>query len=690
MKHIASGLGAVVRRRRGHDQGAAAALQHPGRAVQGHRRRGVPVPRPAAGALAGSGRGVRRRPCLPHGRAADGRASTASARADVTVSAVGVPLGPGVALRRPRHRAGRPVQRVPREAAARRRRCPADPTRAYASMGNYLFDPEVLEEALLDARRRGDTDFGRDVLPRLCASAPRLRLRLRRQPGARACRTTRSPPTGATSARSPRSPPRSRTRWAARRASTCGTAAGRSAASSTPPCSPASATGAKKRWPSVSVRRRRGKPRVEIGVATSGCSPAEVAPHRGALHLAPAAGSRQAATRAPHRRRQRRGLGALEQKSGFPVQRWCRPARRWRAPPAACRSAGCTSGSGRRARSATASGTGRRPPRSGARAPRRSRSPPPRGPGWRAASRGKRALELRVRPCPATASCAGSAASSAIAAAMRSTPFWCVRRPTKPSSGMPRVDLQVQPPLQRLLVERFLLRATKRRSVAARCASRGRIPVRGVDAVQDAGQRAAPLPQQAVQPAAELLGLDLARIGRADRGERAGVDQAALEERHLAVEFELLHGEGFLADAQPLEPGTRSKLPWNARLWMVSSVGTLGEDRRQRRRPVVAMDHVVARRSRAATRDEHAEAQRVVGPVLPAGILVGPPLRWYSAGQSRISSVAAAQQPALEAELAEALLLGRVPQLVEHTGIARQQNVARPCRARAAPPAARR
>ena len=47
---------------------------------------------------------------------------------------------------------------------------PSDPTRAYASMGNYLFDPEVLEEALHEARRRGDTDFGRDVLPRLCST----------------------------------------------------------------------------------------------------------------------------------------------------------------------------------------------------------------------------------------------------------------------------------------------------------------------------------------------------------------------------------------------------------------------------------------------------------------------------------------------------------------------------------------
>ena len=44
---------------------------------------------------------------------------------------------------------------------------PSDPTRAYASMGNYLFDPEVLEQALIEARRAGETDFGRDLLPRL-------------------------------------------------------------------------------------------------------------------------------------------------------------------------------------------------------------------------------------------------------------------------------------------------------------------------------------------------------------------------------------------------------------------------------------------------------------------------------------------------------------------------------------------
>jgi glucose-1-phosphate adenylyltransferase len=38
-------------------------------------------------------------------------------------------------------------------------------------MGNYLFQPDVLETALLEARSRGESDFGRDILPRLCRAA---------------------------------------------------------------------------------------------------------------------------------------------------------------------------------------------------------------------------------------------------------------------------------------------------------------------------------------------------------------------------------------------------------------------------------------------------------------------------------------------------------------------------------------
>jgi glucose-1-phosphate adenylyltransferase len=43
----------------------------------------------------------------------------------------------------------------------------ANPGRAYASMGNYLFNPRVMVELLEQANRRGDTDFGHHILPRV-------------------------------------------------------------------------------------------------------------------------------------------------------------------------------------------------------------------------------------------------------------------------------------------------------------------------------------------------------------------------------------------------------------------------------------------------------------------------------------------------------------------------------------------
>jgi glucose-1-phosphate adenylyltransferase len=43
-----------------------------------------------------------------------------------------------------------------------------NPTRALSSMGNYLFNPDILVKALEeDAEQKGAHDFGRDVLPRL-------------------------------------------------------------------------------------------------------------------------------------------------------------------------------------------------------------------------------------------------------------------------------------------------------------------------------------------------------------------------------------------------------------------------------------------------------------------------------------------------------------------------------------------
>lgn len=42
-----------------------------------------------------------------------------------------------------------------------------DPGRAYASMGNCLFNPRVLRELLEQGSRGGDADFGHHILPRL-------------------------------------------------------------------------------------------------------------------------------------------------------------------------------------------------------------------------------------------------------------------------------------------------------------------------------------------------------------------------------------------------------------------------------------------------------------------------------------------------------------------------------------------
>lgn len=89
--------------------------------------------------------------------------------ADVTVSAVPVPL----------HKAssfgiiGADADGRIREFQEKPWDPPASATRpgwAYASMGNYLFNPEVLSAALREAGERGDDDFGRHVLPRLAAT----------------------------------------------------------------------------------------------------------------------------------------------------------------------------------------------------------------------------------------------------------------------------------------------------------------------------------------------------------------------------------------------------------------------------------------------------------------------------------------------------------------------------------------
>ena len=49
---------------------------------------------------------------------------------------------------------------------------PGNPGLAYASMGNYLFNADVLIETLHESHRYGETDFGHHILPRLIKSRP--------------------------------------------------------------------------------------------------------------------------------------------------------------------------------------------------------------------------------------------------------------------------------------------------------------------------------------------------------------------------------------------------------------------------------------------------------------------------------------------------------------------------------------
>lgn len=87
-------------------------------------------------------------------------------RAQVTVAAVAVPIecAPafGVIVAR-----GDGLVREFQEKPLRPRPVPDQPDRAYASMGNYLFEPEVLAQALREMGERRGTDFGRHVLPQL-------------------------------------------------------------------------------------------------------------------------------------------------------------------------------------------------------------------------------------------------------------------------------------------------------------------------------------------------------------------------------------------------------------------------------------------------------------------------------------------------------------------------------------------
>ena len=190
--------------------------------------------------------------------------------------------------------------------------------------------------------------------------------------------------------------------------------------------------------------------------------------------------------RPQERRCRRRGRTGSRSPSPSPgrTARRCRRGRRSRARSAPCRSAGCTSASARRARSATASGTCRRPPRSCARARCRTRNAPRSGRGRARPARGSRPGSSGS-PVPSTTMRIGRCSRSYQAPTTMSKPFWWTSREVTPTTGRSgsagRPNVRSRSALQAALPDRSSGAVALRdvRVVA-------RVPLLVVDAVQDA------------------------------------------------------------------------------------------------------------------------------------------------------------------------------------------------------------
>ena len=136
--------------------------------VSGHFRCRLSEYQPDRAPCAGHGRRFRRRPHLSHGRPADGRFSSPERRARLGRRDSGTARR-GLRVRHYRRRRARPIRgflEKPKNPPA----MASDPKRAYGSMGNYLFNTDVLLTALREAKERGEHDFGHNILPRLIKS----------------------------------------------------------------------------------------------------------------------------------------------------------------------------------------------------------------------------------------------------------------------------------------------------------------------------------------------------------------------------------------------------------------------------------------------------------------------------------------------------------------------------------------
>jgi glucose-1-phosphate adenylyltransferase len=87
-------------------------------------------------------------------------------QADVTIAALPVPLKDASAFGVIAANAEGRIQAF-EEKPAHPTPLASDPTQAFASMGNYVFNTEVLLNALRETKEAGEADFGHHVLPRL-------------------------------------------------------------------------------------------------------------------------------------------------------------------------------------------------------------------------------------------------------------------------------------------------------------------------------------------------------------------------------------------------------------------------------------------------------------------------------------------------------------------------------------------
>ncbi len=181
---------------------------------------------------------------------------------------------------------------------------------------------------------------------------------------------------------------------------------------------------------------------------------------------------------------------------------------------------------------------------------------------------------------------------------------------------------------QQVLLALRLLAQVLRTEVAGRILVGFGVPLVIIDAVENSryGRRAGA--QHALQPETVFRALDLLAVLPAHRGDEIGEDQRALQEVHLAVEFELVDGEQVPRQQQERQRVGRKQAlvadvvdgKHRARVMErgIVRIQAAQQDRHQRRLPVVAVKNVgraqdLRRLDRGAA--EKPEALRVIAVV---------------------------------------------------------------------------